>query len=1177
MAACSNQGIARTVFRPEKAWSHDANQPSAAGEMSADLEQVPVPLEAVLCTSELHQRSCRQPDFQSENRALATLIRALADAPHNILQTLTDVILEMFNAGSAGISLLSEDETSFFWPAVSGLWRGHIGGGTPRNFGPCGDVLDRGAALLFKRVERRYPYLQIATPPAEECLLVPFHVQGKAVGTIWAIAHDHQRKFDTEDLRQLESLGRFASAAYQAVGSLELADAQARASLSLSDDARQSHDALELLYADLRESEAFSRSIVESSPDCIKVLDLDGNLLSMASGQELLGIDDIGPFLNKQWVEFWQGEDRLAAQAAIDSATAGTEGKFVGLFTTPRGDAKWWDVSTAPILGVDGKPRRLLAVSRDVTQRRRAELTTEFMASVNLDLATLADVDEMMRTVGKKMAAFLDLSVCAFVEISEAAERVVVSHDWHREDVPGLVGAYPLADFVGPEFILAARAGEVIVVHDTHTDPRTDPEHFAVLKIASFICVPLIRDGQWRYALCLYHSTPHDWRKDEVEVARELTTRVWTRLERLRTEQALRESEQRYRLLFESMDEGFCIIERVASKAGEPLDFRYLEANPAFEAQSGVRDVVGKTIREVVPGVSEEWFQTYESVLTTGEPIRFVRSMAPSDRVLELYSFPIGEDSRPRVAVIFRDVTQRIHAEEALRASEERFRALFDRGPIAMYFVGISGTIQEFNRSALDLWGQEPRRGDSDRDFRGLFRFYRPDGTPISYDQSPMTAVLRGESPGAHNLEVAFERPDGSRITVIANILPLKDDRGDITGVMNCFYDISDRKRLEHKSREQTQALADLDRRKDEFLAMLSHELRNPLASLSNATHLLRLQKNEDSIQQQARGLIERQVGQLKNLVDDLLEISRITTGRVQLRPEAMVLSGVVERALETVQPLIDQKRHRLSVAMPAEPVCLYADAARLEQVVVNLLTNAAKYTDEGGDISISLQQEADRAVLRVRDTGIGIAPELLPRIFDLFSQAERSLDRSQGGLGIGLCLVHRLVELHGGTVEAHSSLGQGSEFIVRLPVMLATVPALPSVELVPPRGKRCRVLVVDDNVDSAMSLAMLLEMSGHDARMAHDGHAALETALGYRPDAVLLDIGLPGLNGFEVAKRIRQLPTLEHIELIAMTGYGQDSDRQLSQQAGFDHHLVKPADFDKVLEILATVSAKGD
>jgi len=288
------------------------------------------------------------------------------------------------------------------------------------------------------------------------------------------------------------------------------------------------------------------------------------------------------------------------------------------------------------------------------------------------------------------------------------------------------------------------------------------------------------------------------------------------------------------------------------------------------------------------------------------------------------------------------------------------------------------------------------------------------------------------------------------------------------------------------------------------------------------------------------------------------MEVSRITTGRVRLRHDHVVVSGIVERAVETARPLIEQHRHELTVSLLPQPICVNADAARLEQVVVNLLTNAAKYTEEGGHIWLTAQQEGDECVLRVRDTGVGIAPELLPRIFELFTQAERSLDRSQGGLGIGLALVQRLVELHHGRVE----------------VVSETRPTSPPTERAKATGPSLRVLVVDDNVDTAQTLVLLLEASGHDVRIGHDGPTALEAALDFRPHVVLLDIGLPGLDGYEVAKRIRRQSVVPNMMLVAMTGYGQETDRQRSQAAGFDHHLVKPVDYGKVEEILTGVAS---
>ena len=422
--------------------------------------------------------------------------------------------------------------------------------------------------------------------------------------------------------------------------------------------------------------------------------------------------------------------------------------------------------------------------------------------------------------------------------------------------------------------------------------------------------------------------------------------------------------------------------------------------------------------------------------------------------------------------------------------------------------------------------------------------------------------------------ELTARARNGQETIVSYNATTFHDRDRKLQGVVASARDVTERSRLEKQMQNQAAELSDLHRRKDEFPAMLSHELRSPLAPIANAVQMLGLQRGTESlVQRQSRAIIERQMVQLQHLVDDLLEVSRITTGMVQLRRIPVTVSDIIEGAIETVRPLIEKRRHEFSVSLPSEPIWLNADAARLEQVVVNLLTNAAKYTDEAGHIWLTVEKEDQACVLRIRDTGVGITAELLPCIFDLFTQADRSLDRSQGGLGIGLALVQRLTELHGGSVEVKSTLKQGSEFIVRLPIVQGEISQLPVVESGLPNVRPLRVLVVDDNVDTVLSFSMLLRASGHEVQTAHDGLAAVQAAIDYRPDIVLLDIGLPGLNGYEVAKQIRQHPKLKHVVLVALTGYGQDSDRQASGQAGFTHHLVKPARFDELQKILATVA----
>jgi signal transduction histidine kinase/ActR/RegA family two-component response regulator len=386
-----------------------------------------------------------------------------------------------------------------------------------------------------------------------------------------------------------------------------------------------------------------------------------------------------------------------------------------------------------------------------------------------------------------------------------------------------------------------------------------------------------------------------------------------------------------------------------------------------------------------------------------------------------------------------------------------------------------------------------------------------------------------------------------------------------------------ERARAEEALAESEARLREDDRRKDEFLAMLAHELRNPLAPIVNAVHLLRRSPVADPMQQRVRAIIERQAGRLTRLVDDLLEVSRITSGRIQLHRERITVAGVIDRAVETVRPLIEQHHHTLNLRVPQTPVWLLADATRLEQVVVNLLNNAAKYTDDGGTIELSVQAGATQAVLRVKDNGIGIEQELLPRIFELFTQAERSLDRSSGGLGIGLSLVQRLVIMHGGSVTVDSAVGKGSEFTVRLPLDKARsddAAAAEGLDSTAP-AHPLRVLIVDDNADVTESLRMLLESDGHLVQVASDGEAAIQSARAYRPDVIFLDIGLPKLDGYEVARRLRAADSCRDAMLVAMTGYGQSSDRERAKAAGFEHHLVKPAEFADIAALLTEAARR--
>jgi PAS domain S-box-containing protein len=501
--------------------------------------------------------------------------------------------------------------------------------------------------------------------------------------------------------------------------------------------------------------------------------------------------------------------------------------------------------------------------------------------------------------------------------------------------------------------------------------------------------------------------------------------------ERVHAEQALRESESKYRGLFESIDEGFCIFEMLVDESGRPVDYRFLEVNPAFERHTGLAAAQGKRMRELAPAHEDHWFEIYGHVARTGEPIRFEQRAEQLGRWYDVYAWRIGPPEHRQVAALFDDVTARKQAEHAL---------------------------------------------------------------------------------------------------------------------------------------------AEVDRRKDEFLATLAHELRNPLAPIRNALAILRLHGPEPPAARSAREMIERQVAHMVRLIEDLLDVSRISRGKLELRKERVDLAAVVAQALETALPHVEAGGHELAVDLPQARVELDADPVRLSQVLSNLLHNAAKYTGRGGHIRLSAETGDGEVRLRVADDGIGIAPDQADEVFELFHQVGTTRERSQGGLGIGLSLVKALVELHGGDVSVRSpGAGLGSEFVVRLPLApgdSAAPNGSPPAERAP-SGDRRRVLVVDDNKDSVESLATVLGLHGHRVESAHDGFEALEAAERFRPDAVLLDLGMPGIDGYETCRRLRATPWGRRALVVAQTGWNSAEDRERTRAAGFDGHMVKPIDIGELERVL--------
>jgi signal transduction histidine kinase/ActR/RegA family two-component response regulator len=496
-----------------------------------------------------------------------------------------------------------------------------------------------------------------------------------------------------------------------------------------------------------------------------------------------------------------------------------------------------------------------------------------------------------------------------------------------------------------------------------------------------------------------------------------------------------------------------------------------------------------------------------------------------------------------------------LDSERRLARTEQRFRAFVMATSDVVYSMSPDWSEMRY------LVGKE-FIADTAHPSRTWLERYIPPEDRARVMQSIHQAI-RGRS--TFELEHRVIRADGSVGWTFSRAIPVMDSHGQVVEWFGAAKDVTERKHAEEDLREAAH-------RKDEFIAVLAHELRNPLAPLINSVQLLRRAASDPGTRSQALAIIERQIMSIARLVEDLMEAARATNGRQQPRMERVSLTDIVERSIETASGLIEQRRHRLSVILPPQPLEVRADAARLQQVLVNLLNNAAKYTDDGGRIEIVVDQERDFAILRVRDTGIGIEPELMPRLFQPFVQAPGAVARSRGGLGIGLSLVRRIVEMHSGTIEARSTVGEGSEFVVRLPRWDPSAPsetARWSEPATQGTTQSLRVLVVDDDIDAARSLAMLLEGSGHSVAMAHDGVTALSLASEYRPHVALVDIGLPQLDGYEVARQLRADPQLKNVDLVAVTGYGDSDDRARSYEVGYSEHLVKPVRFAALEEIL--------
>ncbi|WP_326509373.1 PAS domain S-box protein [Noviherbaspirillum album] len=678
-----------------------------------------------------------------------------------------------------------------------------------------------------------------------------------------------------------------------------------------------------------------------------------------------------------------------------------------------------------------------------------------------------------------------------------------------------------------------------------------------------------------------------------------------------RSNEALRRSEERYRTLFESMDQGFCIIEMMFDPDGVATDYRFIEMNRMFEKHTGLKDAANKTARELVPNLDRFWFDTYGRVAVTGEACRFEHEASAMNRWFDVYATRLGGPDSRKVALLFSDITHRKQTSEELKRYAarqsfqlqlaDRLRALSDADEIASAagellgkYLGakrvVYGEIDEsgkllalkrdWNDGKLTPMGNMPLALDGRHplipDAVRAGRIMAAEDVVIDEQSSPFAETYL-----AAGVRSALAMPlmQGGRLKAVLHIhdsdarawkpedLALAGDVVDrIRSAVERSYAEAERLRAE-------EALRETDRRKDEFLAMLAHELRNPLAPISAAAELLKLKELPPERVRHTSEIISRQVDHMTNLVNDLLDVSRVTRGLVKMEMTPLDLRNIVTDAVEQVTPLIQSRRHHLITNISPDVTVVLGDRVRMVQVIANLVNNAAKYTPEGGNILIKTEVRANHVLLEIIDDGIGMEPALVDRVFDLFTQAQVTSDRSSGGLGLGLALVKSLVELHGGSVSC-ASLGQGkgSRFSISLPRLLETGERQllqHASQGLHKTAQPLRILIVDDNIDAANILAMLLEAGGHDVFVEHRAKDALRRAKLEKPDVCLLDIGLPEMDGNELARHLRSQPETADSMLVAITGYGQEEDRKTSLAAGFDHHFAKPVDTRRLASVL--------
>jgi PAS domain S-box-containing protein len=930
-------------------------------------------------------------------------------------------------------------------------------------------------------------------------------------------------------------------------------------------------------------------AIVQSSEDAIVSKTLQGNILSWNKGAERLfgytSAEAVG-----QSIMMLLPPERRDEERVILARVA--RGDRIEHFETVRvaKDGRRIDISltVSPIVDASNRIVGASKVARDISRRKSVEARERFLVELDEAIRTLSDAEAITLTAARALGDHLEVNRCAYATVEDDEDMFVLTGNYVN-GVESIVGRYTFRQF-GEECLRLMRAGEPYVVTDSESDPRitaAERPSYHATAIRSVICVPILKQRRFVAAMAVHAVTPRCWEAAEIEIVQRIASRCWESIERARVAQNLRESEHRFRALANSIA-NLAWMARPDGSIYWYNDqwYRYTGTTPAEMEGFGWERVHDP---EILPTVKERWQRSID----TGAPFEMVFPLRGADgafrrfltrvnpvrdsagHVVQWFGTNTDVETERRAAETNAELREREHvARQEAELQKRLLYSLFMQAPTLIAVLrGPDHVVELANPPVCDAWG----RSEAELLHRPLV-----EALPELRDQvfpALLDAVYRTGTPYVGTETAArLARKDGSTATVYFNFVysAFRNIDGDIGGIFVVASDVTEQVLARNQLNDLREAAEAANRAKDEFLAMLGHELRNPLSPILTALQLMKLRAGDELARE--RTVIERQVTHLTRLVDDLLDVSRIARGKVELKEELVEIAEVIAKAIEIASPLLEQRLHTVDLDVPNRGLGVKGDAIRLNQVVSNLVTNAAKYTPPRGRITIRATGEDGQVVIRVRDTGIGIAPAALPRVFDLFVQERQAIDRSEGGLGLGLTIVRSLVERHRGTVSAHSDgPGTGSEFVVRLPkAHVEPDPreghrreSIGRSRLAPAAGSQ-KILVVDDSVDSAEMLAEVLTAKGYDTRVAHDAPTALNIAKDFRPAVAFLDIGLPVMDGYELAARLRELPGVSGVRLVALTGYGQESDREKTRKAGFHHHLVKPVDFHVIDDVLA-------